>query len=88
MTSDDANADQPAEPAMSSPQPIRRPSAAIGGGQVEIRLRGTRRACAATARRLDDLLLVTHTSGPYPDREARGRVRVYLHVRAPGGDQA
>jgi hypothetical protein len=48
--------------------------------QVEIRLRGTPEACSTTAQRLAEVLDVSHTSRPYPDRDGSDRVRIYLHV--------
>jgi hypothetical protein len=53
------------------------------GEQVEIRLRGTPEICQASVRRLAEILEVTRTSRPYPDRDGFDQVRVYLPAIVP-----
>lgn len=54
-----------------------------GGEPVEIRLCGTPDGCGVVAGWLAQVLNVTHSSHPYPDRNGFDRVRVYLHAITP-----
>ena len=69
------------------------------GATVKLRMAGTRRGCAETAGRLQQLFYVTSVSEPYPEAGSSRLVQVYVKVRldlrpepppavspAPGGE--
>lgn len=50
---------------------------------MRIRLHGTEDECQRTAAALAQVLAITHTSRPYPDRPPSRLVRLYLTATPP-----
>ena len=54
------------------------------GPPLRIRLVGTPEDCADAVDALRQVLTIRHVSAPFPTRESRDQIRIYLHADAPG----